>query len=161
MEKVRLAIEADLSKLPAIEASGDELFKEEGIKNLPTPADPSELASAKCILVVDAPPKGFARIGEIDSNAHLEQLSVGREHIGQGLGRLLMQSAIDWAKDSGYRRMTLVTFKDIAWNAPFYKKYGFSEYDSPSKGLLFLREQEKELGLDDIGERIILYKNLD
>ena len=160
MTEVRIAKNSELSKLPAIEKSADFLFEEAGVINLPPVAGVEELSSAKCILVIGNPPEGFIRIDEVGSNAHIEQLSVDRNCMGGGLGGKLLEAGVDWAKEQGYSQITLITFKNIPWNGPFYEKHGFDELSNISDSLKRLREYEKEVGLDSIGERIVMYKKL-
>lgn len=160
MDKVRIAQKSELSKLPLIEKSADSLFEEAEIKNLPPVASLEELKNSDCIIVIGNPPKGFIRIDAVDNNAHIEQLSVDRNFMGKGLGGTLLEAAVDWARVNDYSSITLITFKNIPWNGPFYKKHGFDELTNISNGLKRLREHEKKLGLDSIGERIVMYKKL-
>jgi GNAT superfamily N-acetyltransferase len=160
MNEVRIAKNSELSELPSIEKSADFLFEEAGIRNLPPAAGVEELRSSKCILVIGNPPKGFIRVDEVGNNAHIEQLSVGRNCMGEGLGGKLLEAGVDWAKEKGYSQITLITFKNIPWNGPFYKKHGFDELSSITDSLKKLREHEKEIGLDSIGERTVMYKKL-
>jgi hypothetical protein len=44
----------------------------------------------------------------------------------------------------------------MAWNAPFYLRYGFKPLLQLTPGLQRLREREKVLKLDAIGARIVL-----
>ncbi|MDF5808077.1 GNAT family N-acetyltransferase [Pseudomonas aeruginosa] len=45
-------------------------------------------------------------------------------HQQQGLGRLL-ERAVTYAHASHCRALTLTTFCDVPWNAPFYARLGF------------------------------------
>ncbi len=160
MTVVRIAKDSELSKLSSIEESADSLFEEAGITNLPPVASLDELKGAKCILVAGSPPRGFIRIDELGKMAHIEQLSVERDSMGQGLGGKLLRAAIEWAKENGYSQITLITFKNIPWNGPFYKKHGFDQLLKVTSAIRKLREHERKLGLDSVGERIVMYKDL-
>ncbi|WP_104103967.1 GNAT family N-acetyltransferase [Arthrobacter sp. 08Y14] len=168
--RVRSATAEDLVQLPALEAASDTLL--EGLIGpdpngslthagaLPPPASVAELASACGILVAGEPPAGFARIEEVDGQAHLEQLSVHPSAAGAGLGRLLVESALQWAREQGYRSMTLCTFAQIPFNAPFYRSCGFEEVPEPDGQLREVREHERLLGLDDMGPRVAMRRDL-
>ena len=160
MDEIRLASNDDKRQLSAIEADADRLFKTAGVNDLPSPASYEDFLAAKCILVAGRPVRGFARIEELDGNAHLEQLSVELRYAGAGLGSRLLDEACEWAKSSGYSAITLTTFKEVPWNGPFYKKHGFVVVDKLSEPLHLLLEHEKTLGLDKIGERIIMQRSL-
>ena len=36
-----------------------------------------------------------------------------------------MRAAVDWAAADGYGELTLATYRDVPWNAPFYASEGF------------------------------------
>lgn len=117
------------------------------------------------ILVADIPHAnlaGFAAVLPVDEDAHVLQLSVRRANQGKGVGRRLMQHVEEWARREGYPGMTLTTFRDVAWNAPFYASLGFVEIaaDDSRPGLKEEREQEVRRGLDAIGPRLAMRKPL-
>jgi GNAT superfamily N-acetyltransferase len=128
---------------------------------LPPPASAAELASALHVLVAGRPPVGFARLEEVDGRAHLEQLSVHPDAAGAGVGRALVEAALTWARTRGYTSMTLCTFAGVPFNAPFYASCGFAEVRNPGGELAALREHERQLGLDALGERVAMRADLD
>jgi GNAT superfamily N-acetyltransferase len=70
-------------------------------------------------------PVGFALGGVVGQNAHLDELDVLPDHGRRGLGRALVEAACDWAREAGYRAITLNTLSHIPWNGPFYERLGF------------------------------------
>jgi GNAT superfamily N-acetyltransferase len=72
-------------------------------------------------------PVGFAACEAFDDALHLWELAVRRERQGRGLGRALVAACIAEARIRGLPGVTLTTFRDIAWNAPFYAGCGFVE----------------------------------
>lgn len=162
---IRNAGPQDLALLPALEAASDTLLaglpgsgSDSGVGSgmLPPPADAADLASARHLLVAGTPPVGFARLEEVDGQAHLEQLSVHPEAAGAGLGRALVEAALAWARTQGYDSMTLCTFAEVPFNAPFYASCGFAVVADPTGELAGLRAHEKQLGLDALGERVAM-----
>ena len=119
---IHIATDNEIDLLPAIEAAADSVFAEIGIDDLPPAASADELRNAKALIVDGHPPIGFARVEELEGNAHLEQLSVLPEHAGRGAGGKLLEKACQWAAQQGYSAITLSTYKDVKWNCPFYKK---------------------------------------
>jgi GNAT superfamily N-acetyltransferase len=95
-------------------------------------------------------PVGYAIIDIVDGLAHLEQLSVVPEHGRKGLGAALINHIAAWAAQHHYDAVTLTTFVDIPWNAPFYAKHGFRVMADQEIGpeLTDLRLHEAEHGLD-------------
>lgn len=163
---IRAAAPGDFALLPGLEAASDTLLA--GMPGvvagapaaLPPPATVSGLAAALHLLVAGDPPVGFARIEELDGQAHLEQLSVHPDAAGAGLGRALVEAAVDWARGRGYTSMTLCTFACVPFNAPFYALCGFEVVARPRGGLADLRAHEQQLGLDALGERVAMRRDL-
>ncbi|MCQ1995168.1 GNAT family N-acetyltransferase [Arthrobacter sp. zg-Y1171] len=131
-----------------------------GSGKLPPPATVPELAASLHILVAGNPPVGFARLKEVDGQAHLEQLSVHPGAAGAGVGRALVEAALGWARQRGYTSMTLCTFAEVPFNAPFYASCGFEIVTHPVGGLAALRTHERQLGLDALGERVAMRRDL-
>lgn len=158
---VRLALPRDLEALPNVEAAADRVFATLGIGPLP-PGSTSvdELASAQAVLVVGDPAVGFARVETIDGQAHLEQLSVHPAAARRGVGTALVEAVSEWAMRSGFEAVTLCTFAEVPWNAPFYRRLGFVPLTDLGAGLLALREQERRVGLDRFGPRVVMRRRV-
>jgi ribosomal protein S18 acetylase RimI-like enzyme len=70
---------------------------------------------------------GFALTSERGGTLYLDQISVHPSHGRQGLGRALIARIADEAKVRKLKSITLSTFRDLAWNGPFYRGLGFRE----------------------------------
>jgi GNAT superfamily N-acetyltransferase len=158
--EIRKASPDDYSLLPAIELAADAIFQLVGITQLPAPADESVYADAALVLVSGDPPIGFVRIIELDGLAHLEQLSVHPLHSKRGVGTALLAAAIGELKKRRYVSVSLMTFEDVPWNGPFYRKRGFKTLDERTPALRWLRERERGLGMNEMGRRVALYCDL-
>ena len=53
-----------------------------------------------------------------------------------------------------------ITFADVAWNAPFYAARGFTVVDDITPGLAALRQKERTVGLDGVGTRVVMRREL-
>lgn len=104
---------------------------------------------------------GFARVDLVDAEPHIKQVSVHPEAAGRRLGAKLMGVCEDWAVAHGYDRVTLCTYRDVAWNAPYYKRLGWQELSEGELGpeLRALRHHERELGLE-VQPRLAMAKEL-
>ena len=153
----REAEDGDLQQLPDVEAAADELFVPLGITDLPAPATAAERASSWRVLVVGRPVQGFAVLELLDGAVHLEQLSVHPAHGRRGIGGALLDATVEAAREHGADRVTLLTYADVPWNAPFYARHGWREIE-PTPALQALREREQTLGLDRYGRRVAMVR---
>lgn len=92
--------------------------------------------------------------------AHLEQLSVLPGYGRRGYGRRLIEAAKDESRRHGYRRMTLRTYADVPWDAPFYSRAGFVAEEAASEFHRALIDTEMRLGLDRYGRRVQMVADL-
>lgn len=132
---VRLARQEDVPKLPVIERSAAQLFRQ--IPALAFLAEDgaslSEVQHTACIVqglcwvgVESAgKPCGFLSAEQQGSDLHILEVSVEIRAQGAGLGRALIQHACAEAKARGMARVTLTTFRSVPWNRPFYERLGF------------------------------------
>ena len=141
-----------------MEAAADGLFRDRGILDLPPPAPPEDRARAWRVLVAGRPVHGFAVLEQLDGAVHLEQLSVDPGHGRRGIGAALLAAAVNEARRNGADRITLLTYADIPWNAPWYARHGWRETTELGPGLRALRQREKELGLDRHGRRVAMVR---
>ncbi|WP_100498311.1 GNAT family N-acetyltransferase [Geodermatophilus chilensis] len=153
---VRVASAADLLEVPAVEAAADELFRERGVLDLPAAAPAALRAGAWRVLVVGRPVVGFAVLERVDGEVHLEQLSVHPSAMRQGVGRALLEATVSMAWVVGARRVTLLTYADVPWNAPWYARHGWQVTDDLGPELRALAEHEVELGLTRHGRRVAM-----
>ncbi|WP_455885924.1 GNAT family N-acetyltransferase [Pseudomonas rustica] len=77
---------------------------------------------------------GFACARLADQALHLYEISVCQEAQGRGVGRRLLQQVVNAARCAGVRELTLTTFVDVPWNAPFYARFGFEVIDAELLG---------------------------
>lgn len=104
---------------------------------------------------------GFAVTREVDDTLYLQEIDIEPKHGQKGLGYALVDTVRSWAKLSNYDVMSLSTFRDLAWNAPFYSKLGFRILDESelTAGFQQIRRQEREAGLP-ICDRVIMHCDL-
>lgn len=106
-------------------------------------------------------PVAFVVFETAGDDVHLEEIDVEPEHAGQGLGRRLIQAVIEWAKSREFRQVTLTTFRDIPFNAPFYARLGFRIVDEGTEfaRLSHLRQAERQNGFE-IAPRVAMALDL-
>ncbi|MCX4904300.1 GNAT family N-acetyltransferase [Streptomyces sp. NBC_00878] len=90
-------------------------------------------------------------IGEpVDGAFHIEQVSVHPDAAHRGVGRTLIAYAAERARGQGLTGLTLTTFAEVPWNAPYYERIGFRVLAESelTPGLRKIRATEAEHGLD-------------
>lgn len=133
--KITRADPEEIGELIEVNIASDTLFADTGL------IDPADLGAhipeevfADAIATRDVfvarhgkaqKPVGFTLTSQRGDTLYLDQISVHPDHGQKGLGRALMNRVLDDARDRGFRQVTLSTFKDVAWNGPFYRKLGF------------------------------------
>lgn len=70
----------------------------------------------------------------VDGCAHLEQVSVAPARARQGLGAALIEHLAATVRAEGRPALTLCTFRDVPWNAPYYRRLGFTVLEPRALG---------------------------
>ena len=68
---------------------------------------------------------GFTLTSVRRETLYLDQISVHPDHGRKGLGAALLKRVAAEASDRGLKTVMLSTFRDLPWNAPFYRRQGF------------------------------------
>lgn len=159
MTSIRAATAADLTALPEIERAADALFAEAfGHAAWDDPPTGEQRAAEGGFILVaaapDEPPVGFAHVLEPAGDAHLEQLSVHPDAARRGHGRALVRAVLAEAGRRGHAGVTLRTYAEISWNAPFYARCGFDVGTRDDAFGVHIATVEQRLGLERHGPRV-------
>lgn len=113
------------------------------------------------LIEVSGIPIAFILVVPKDNRAHILEIAVAQAEHGRGYGRELIHVAEAWATAVGLNEMTLTTFLDVPWNAPFYRRLGYEVFevglDRPE--LCELIAEERKLGLHQV-RRVAMHKAL-
>ncbi|MFF4354871.1 GNAT family N-acetyltransferase [Streptomyces sp. NPDC001530] len=95
-------------------------------------------------------PRAYLIAEPVDGALHIEQISVHPDAARQGVGRALLAYAADRAHEEGLTALTLTTFAEVPWNAPYYRRIGFRVLEEAelTPGLRKIRAAEAGHGLD-------------
>lgn len=155
---IRLARAGEAALLPPIERSAGESFRA-----LPGFADWADgeivpaafhapLIAAGTVWVADeaGAPVGFASTERVGDELHIWELNVRQDRQGRGLGRRLVETVADAARRERLAALTLTTFREVPWNAPFYARLGFMmiEGDVMGQRLRAILDHETAQGAD-------------
>ncbi|MFD4674334.1 GNAT family N-acetyltransferase [Lentzea sp. NPDC058450] len=144
---IRLAQPAELPYLQQIENASGEAFRDAGMPEIADddPMSLEDLAKHEVWVAIGAEgvPVAFIAVGDVDGATHVHQVSVHPSHARQGIGAALIEHVTH-----ADRAVTLTTFRDIPWNAPYYERLGFQVVADVSPGLASIMSEEASRGLD-------------
>ncbi|MFC9941461.1 GNAT family N-acetyltransferase [Streptomyces pratensis] len=148
----------ELPLLQDIERAAGHCFREVGMPEIAEddPLPVSELArylgNGLAWVAVDSAdvPVAYLIAEHVDGNLHVEQVSVHPDQARRAVGRALLNHVAEHAAVGGVPAVTLTTFADVPWNAPYYTRCGFRLLDDSGigPGLREIRRQEAAHGLD-------------
>lgn len=117
-----------------VERSGDQRFAGGDLDWLtrepPTPSDwLAPYCDAGSVLLAERAGEilGFVASGPRDGDWVIFQISVGLEAQGKGVGKALMLATLEQGRAMNCAAAILTTYRDVAWNAPWYSRFGFEE----------------------------------
>jgi predicted DCC family thiol-disulfide oxidoreductase YuxK/GNAT superfamily N-acetyltransferase len=167
--QIRPAQAAELPELQRVEREAGTRFRGLGLldhlleHSLSLPELSAHQRAGRLWVAADAQdrPIGFAVASVVDGGAHLEELDVLPEAGCRGIGTRLVQTVCDWAAAQGFTTITLSTFRDVPWNAPFYERLGFRPLQPAelSSALREVRAREEHLGIA-LDERVMMRRDL-
>jgi ribosomal protein S18 acetylase RimI-like enzyme len=155
---VRLLTAADIAGVHAAEVASGELFRTiaepriaQCADNAPCPAEAlieaGEQERAWVAVEGDAV-IGFAIATIVDGEGHLDEVAVAPSHGRRGVGRALVEQVEAWTVAQGLTSVTLTTFSDVPWNAPYYERLGYRVVTDLSPALQAVVDEQATWGLD-------------
>jgi GNAT superfamily N-acetyltransferase len=132
---IRAALPWEIRLLPQIENAADRRFARVGLQLVVDMPGHSIVAlehgRRHGLLWVAVSPRGhlvgFALMEIKRGTTLIEQLSVLDRWQGRGFGTALLERCAATARALGYQSLYLTTYRDVAWNKPFYERRGFTE----------------------------------
>lgn len=132
---LRLARVEDAAAMPAIERAAAELFTHGvGLEGF-DPDDTWEVPDLQRLIRrghslvahVGETMAGFLVAQPFSRELHIWEMDVHPRFGRRGIGAGLVRAAQIDARNTGFKALTLTTFRDLPWNAPFYARLGFEE----------------------------------
>ena len=91
----------------------------------------------------------FVMFREVEGCGYVEQIDVAPSHERRGIGARLIEAVADLARERGWPALTLSTFKDVPFNAPYYRRLGFADVEVLTPAMLAIRAEHVARGLDE------------
>lgn len=132
---LRLARLDDAETMPGIESAAGTLFAEvdglsgvAGTHTVPPDRLRRYIRKGHCLVAhVGGRMAGFLVNEPFRRELHIWEFNVHPDFQQRGIGAGLLRACLIDARNSGFIAVTLTTFRDVAWNAPFYARLGFEE----------------------------------
>ncbi len=130
---IRLATPEDAPLFPDIERSAGLLFRQiAGLEWIAgdhvMTADqhlPAIRAQTTWVACEGDAPVAFLSAERSADVLHIREISVHASAMGRGIGRGLIEAAVTAARALCLSALTLTTFREVPWNAPYYQRLGF------------------------------------
>ncbi|MEV7891999.1 GNAT family N-acetyltransferase [Streptomyces sp. NPDC002817] len=156
--RIRPVTSAELPVLQGIERAAGAPFRGLGMAAVADDEPPSldvleqYRRAGRAWVAVDAEerPAAYLVAEPVDGALHIEQISVHPDFAHRRIGRTLLSYAGERARAQGLAGLTLTTFAEVPWNAPYYERLGFRVLEEAelTPGLRKIRAHEAGLGLD-------------
>ncbi len=92
---------------------------------------------------------GFVMFRPVEARAYVEQIDVLPAFAGRRIGATLLDVVAERATSAGLAGLSLSTFREVPWNAPYYRRLGFVEVETLTPGMLTIRAEHLARGLDE------------
>lgn len=103
---------------------------------------------------------GFALIRPRGTGLYLDQISVHPDHGKKGIGRALVIRTLAEAEARKLPHVSLSTFRDLAWNGPFYASLGFKEVSADRLEPYMLEIEEAQKPFMDVSQRCFMRRKV-
>ena len=131
--RIRIPRRDELEALRSLEQEAGAAFAAIGMDEiaddepLPVLALEAFRAEGRAWVAVDGRdlPAAYLLSAVVDGCTHVEQVSVAPSQTRRGLGAALIEHAAAAARAEGRPALTLTTFRDVPWNAPYFRRLGF------------------------------------
>lgn len=132
MIRIRLASADDVPKIAPLEKAAGEVYREIGMDAV---ADDAPIPDSLLLLAVEeqrlwvAVEYGALKayvLGEfLPQSLHIDQVTVHPDAARRGLGALMIESISADPRSKERGLITLTSFANVPWNAPYYERIGF------------------------------------
>ena len=142
----RRATEKDIDTLTAIETNAASIFKDIpeladlGGSHVAVETIHDWLSNGRVYIAEDnGTPAGFVAAIPRDTAVYVAEVSTLPAYQGKGVGTALLGLVMDWARERAAStddrpRVSLTTYREVSWNAPWYRKLGFKEVEPETIG---------------------------
>lgn len=103
---------------------------------------------------------GFGLVRKRGSGLYLDQVSVHPDHGQKGIGRALVIRVLSEAENRKFPHVSLSTFRDVAWNGPFYASLGFKEIPQDKLERYMVEIEDAQKPFMDVTKRCFMRRKV-
>ncbi|WP_229749548.1 GNAT family N-acetyltransferase [Flexivirga endophytica] len=154
---IRRPTAAEIGELPALEVESYLSYADIGMSEVAVGNEPDVgflsdafYADNIRIALCDTDIAGFIEYRTLDETLYIAGVNVRPRFLGHRIGALLLEAAAELATARGLHRLSLTTFQDVPWNAPYYERLGWRTLaeEETSAGLLAIRARQRDAGYE-------------
>ncbi|WP_321488970.1 GNAT family N-acetyltransferase [uncultured Hyphomonas sp.] len=163
------ALPEDIARLIAVDLAAGQLFAPTGLltddalhDHVPEAVMQQAIEAGDLLKIStsDGTAVGFALVSRRGGTLYLDQLSVHPDFGRRGLGADLVRCVLQLAKLRRIKQVTLSTFRDVPWNAPFYGKLGFRELPRKDMANWMLDLEKIQAESLDVSQRCFMVRKI-
>ncbi|ABE33966.1 acetyltransferase domain protein [Paraburkholderia xenovorans LB400] len=165
----RFAAPHDASAIRTIEFEAGQRFASVGMAGIADapPMEPElvarKIAAREVIVAVDSDEKcaGFVMFEPQATSIYVQELDVLTSHAGRRIGAALIGQVAQVARAARLTQLILSTFREVPWNAPYYRRLGFRDIEETEldAALRARRDAHIAQGLDE-SKRVFMQRDL-
>jgi predicted N-acetyltransferase YhbS len=108
-------------------------------------------AGGLLVAEIDGVLAAFVMFRPVSEGLYVEQIDVLPAFERRRIGAALIDAVARRARAANLARLILSTFRDVSWNAPYYRRLGFIDIDDKklAPDLLEIRREHLARGLDE------------
>lgn len=110
---------------------------------------------------IDNVPVGFIALKQFSKSWYIEEISVAEHAQSQGVGNALLAYIKMLAEIKQVMSINLITFREVAWNMPYYSRKGYREMAIDTLSEQFLSLWQKDNQYFESKHRICMQLKID
>lgn len=122
-----------------------------------------KIAAGEVMVAVDADTTcaGFVMFEPQPTRIYVQELDVLTAYAGQRIGAALIEQVAQIARERRLTQLILSTFREVPWNAPYYRRLGFRDIEEGEldAALIARRDAHIARGLDE-SKRVFMRRDL-
>lgn len=104
---------------------------------------------------------GFVMFEPQPACFYVQELDVLSSHAGQRIGAALIEQVAQRARAQQITQLTLSTYREVPWNAPYYRRLGFRDIEEADLDAVLIARRDAHIarGLDE-SKRVFMRRDL-